>query len=53
MTKLLKCDLVIPDLHPFEKWGDYEGVNGNLMVIQPVMKPLYDGISSEKLSWFI
>ena len=43
------CDLVIPDLHPFEKWGDYEGVNGNLMVIQPVMKPLYDGISSEEV----
>ena len=42
------CDLVIPDLHSFEKWGDYEGKTGNRYIMQPVMKPLYDGVSIEQ-----
>ncbi len=42
------CDLVVPDLHPFEKWGDYEGKAGNKYIMQPVMKPLYDGVSIEQ-----
>ncbi len=42
------CDLVIPDLHAFEKWGDYEGKVGNYYIMQPVMKPLYKGSSIEQ-----
>ena len=42
-TKL--CDLVLPDSHPLEQWGDYEGKKGNYYLIQPVMKPLYGNLS--------
>tara|TARA_B100000700_G_scaffold329277_1_gene450327 strand:- start:1890 stop:4889 length:3000 start_codon:yes stop_codon:yes gene_type:complete len=39
------CDLVLPDAHPLEQWGDYEGKKGNRYIIQPVMKPLYGNLS--------
>ena len=39
------CDLVLPDAHPLEQWGDYEGKKGNRYLIQPVMKPLYGNLS--------
>ena len=34
-------DLVLPDQHPLEQWGDYEGKSGIRYLMQPVMKPLY------------
>lgn len=39
------CDLVLPDSHPLEQWGDYEGKKGNYYLMQPVMKPLYGNLS--------
>jgi anaerobic selenocysteine-containing dehydrogenase/Fe-S-cluster-containing dehydrogenase component len=35
------CDLVIPDLHSLESWGDAEPVRGTIALQQPVMNPVY------------
>ncbi len=35
------CDLVIPDLHALESWGDSEPVRGTLAVQQPAMDPVF------------
>ena len=45
MKRQSSCDLVLPDSHPLEQWGDYEGKKGNYYLIQPVMKPLYGNLS--------
>jgi len=36
-----QCDLVIPDLHALESWGDSEPVRGTIGLQQPVMDPVY------------
>ncbi len=38
-------DLILPDQHPLEQWGDYEGKKGIRYLMQPVMKSLYGNIS--------
>ena len=38
-------DLILPDQHPLEQWGDYEGKKGLRYLIQPVMKALYGNLS--------
>jgi molybdopterin-containing oxidoreductase family iron-sulfur binding subunit len=38
------CDLVIPDLHSLESWGDAEPVRGTLSLQQPTMDPVYSAI---------
>lgn len=38
-------DLILPDQHPLEQWGDYEGKSGVRYLIQPVMKALYGNLS--------
>lgn len=35
------CDLVLPDSHPLESWGDAEPVKGLLSLQQPVMDPVF------------
>jgi anaerobic selenocysteine-containing dehydrogenase/Fe-S-cluster-containing dehydrogenase component len=35
------CDLIIPDLHSLESWGDAEPVRGTISLQQPVMDPVY------------
>ncbi|HVX39428.1 MAG TPA: 4Fe-4S dicluster domain-containing protein [Gemmatimonadaceae bacterium] len=35
------CDLIIPDLHALESWGDAEPVKGTLSLQQPGMDPVY------------
>ncbi len=35
------CDLVLPDHHPLESWGDTEPVPGTLGLQQPVMEPVF------------
>ncbi|MFM9014309.1 MAG: molybdopterin dinucleotide binding domain-containing protein, partial [Gemmatimonadota bacterium] len=37
-----KCDLVLPDHHALEAWGDAEPVRGTLSLQQPVMDPVFD-----------
>jgi Fe-S-cluster-containing dehydrogenase component/NADH dehydrogenase/NADH:ubiquinone oxidoreductase subunit G len=36
------CDVVLPDHHPLESWGDSEPVRGTLGLQQPVMDPLFN-----------
>ncbi|HKG93592.1 MAG TPA: 4Fe-4S dicluster domain-containing protein [Gemmatimonadaceae bacterium] len=36
------CDLVLPDHHPLESWGDAEPVSGTLGLQQPTMDPVFD-----------
>jgi molybdopterin-containing oxidoreductase family iron-sulfur binding subunit len=37
------CDLVLPDLHSLETWGDAQPVRGTLGLQQPVMDPVFAG----------
>ena len=36
------CDLILPDNHSLESWGDAEPVRGTLSLQQPVMDPVFD-----------
>ncbi len=36
------CDLVLPDNHSLESWGEAEPVRGTLSLQQPVMDPVFD-----------
>jgi Fe-S-cluster-containing dehydrogenase component len=40
------CDLVLPDHHSMESWGDAEPVRGTLSLQQPVMDPVFDSRST-------
>lgn len=40
------CDLILPDHHGLESWGDAEPVNGRLALQQPVMDPVFDSRST-------
>jgi anaerobic selenocysteine-containing dehydrogenase/Fe-S-cluster-containing dehydrogenase component len=35
------CDLILPDLHSLEQWGDAEPVRGTLSLQQPAMDPVF------------
>jgi molybdopterin-containing oxidoreductase family iron-sulfur binding subunit len=35
------CNLIIPDLHSLESWGDAEPVRGTIALQQPVMDPVF------------
>ena len=37
------CDLVLPDLHSLENWGDAEAVRGTVGLQQPAMDPVFTG----------
>ncbi len=39
------CDLVIPDLHSLESWGDAAPVRGTIGLQQPAMDPVYPTLS--------
>jgi anaerobic selenocysteine-containing dehydrogenase/Fe-S-cluster-containing dehydrogenase component len=36
------CDIVLPDNHPLESWGDAEPIKGMLSLQQPTMDPVFD-----------
>ena len=40
------CDVVLPDLHPLETWGDAEPMRGTLSLLQPAMDPVFSGTRS-------
>jgi Fe-S-cluster-containing dehydrogenase component len=40
------CDLIIPDLHALESWGDAESVRGTVGIQQPAMDPVFSGTRS-------
>ena len=37
------CDLILPDLHSLESWGDAESARGTISLQQPSMDPVYTG----------
>jgi hypothetical protein len=40
------CDLILPDHHGLESWGDAEPVRGTLSLQQPTMDPVFDSRST-------
>ena len=40
----------LPDLHPLKSWGDALAFDGTASIIQPLIQPLYDGISPHVLA---
>ncbi len=40
------CDLVLPDLHTLETWGDAESMRGVVTLQQPAMDPVFAGTRS-------
>jgi molybdopterin-containing oxidoreductase family iron-sulfur binding subunit len=36
------CDLILPDHHSLESWGDAEPVRGTISLQQPTMDPVFD-----------
>ena len=36
------CDLILPDHHPLESWGDHRGWTGVSSLLQPAMRPVFD-----------
>jgi molybdopterin-containing oxidoreductase family iron-sulfur binding subunit len=39
------CDWHLPQAHALESWGDLRDVDGRLCLVQPLIKPLYQGRS--------
>ena len=39
------CNLIIPDLHSLEQWGDSEPVKGTIGLQQPAMDPVFPTLS--------
>jgi Fe-S-cluster-containing dehydrogenase component len=40
------CDLILPDHHSLEQWGDAEPVRGTLSLQQPAMDPVFDSLAT-------
>ncbi|TGE01262.1 TAT-variant-translocated molybdopterin oxidoreductase [Methylobacterium nonmethylotrophicum] len=40
-----RCDWNLPLAHPLEAWGDARSLDGTVTLIQPTIRPLYDGRS--------
>ncbi len=40
------CDLILPDHHGLESWGDAEPLRGTLSLQQPTMDPVFDSRST-------
>ena len=40
------CDLVLPDHHSLEQWGDAEPIKGTLALQQPAMDPVFESLAT-------
>jgi len=41
-----QCDLILPDLHTLESWGDSQAMPGTVATQQPAMDPVFPGSRS-------
>lgn len=44
-----RCDLILPDNHGLESWGDAEPIPGTLSLQQPTMDPVFDTRSTSEV----
>ena len=44
------CRWHVPEAHYLEAWGDARGWDGTMSVVQPLIAPLYDGMSAIELA---
>jgi MoCo/4Fe-4S cofactor protein with predicted Tat translocation signal len=47
------CKWVIPQAHYLESWSDARAYDGTISVVQPLIEPLYGGMTPEQLLAFI
>lgn len=43
------CQLAIPRAHPLESWGDRRYYDGRVGFVQPLVEPLYGGVSDHEV----
>lgn len=43
------CDWHLPAAHDLERWGDVRAADGSILLLQPLIEPLYGGTSSSEL----
>jgi Fe-S-cluster-containing dehydrogenase component/anaerobic selenocysteine-containing dehydrogenase len=44
-----RCDWHAPAAHTLESWGDARGSDGTISIVQPAIRPLYDGRTALEL----
>ena len=45
----IRCDWHLPLTHPLETWGDARALDGTATLLQPTIRPLYDGRSPTEI----
>jgi molybdopterin-containing oxidoreductase family iron-sulfur binding subunit len=44
-----RCSWHLPATHPLEHWSDARAFDGTAAIVQPLIAPLYDGVSAHEL----
>jgi molybdopterin-containing oxidoreductase family iron-sulfur binding subunit len=44
-----RCHWHLPEAHPLETWSDARAADGTVTIVQPLIAPLYGGISAHEL----
>ena len=45
----VRCQWHLPAAHPLESWGDARAIDGTVSIVQPLIAPLYGGLSVHEL----
>ena len=49
MKRRVRCQWLIPATHFLESWSDTRAFDGTVTIVQPLIEPLYAGISAHEL----